>query len=504
MKFVTKPPAASLSGIDVLGLGVTAKGLASSLGRGLDKRLGGALSKLLKTEEIKGKAGENRLVNTLGKIPVENILLIGLGDPQDAAQAAEILRKAAARLVKTGNRLRAKTVALEDADPCRKKAAAPFRGQAAAEGAILASYTFDAYKKPDSKKTVRNFVVVTPDASKVAAGFRKGTIYAEATNLARDLINLPANDMTPRRMAQEAQKVARKAVRGTNLKLKILSKGEIKRLGMGCYLAVSRGSVEPPAFLHLHYRPKSRPRKRIAIVGKGVTFDSGGLSLKTAQSMETMKDDMSGSAAMLAVMKALSQLKPSIEVHGFAAMTENMPSGSAGKPGDIVRAMNGKSVEILNTDAEGRLTLADAVGYAQKQKPDLLIDVATLTGACVIALGELCSGILGNNQTLIDRLIASGKTAGEKLWQLPLIEEYKEDLKSSAADLKNVGGRWGGTINGALFIQEFIESKLPWAHIDIAGPSWTEKELDYCPRGGTGHIVRTLLEFIDSLQTEKI
>lgn len=496
MQFTAKAPSTSLAGIDVLGLGLTSKGLATSLGRDLDRRLGGSLSAIIKTEEMKGKIGEGRLVDTLGKIPAKNILLLGLGDPQDSIQAAETLRKAVARLVKTGNRLRAKAVAMEDADPCRKKAPAPIRGQAVAEGAILGSYSFDVYKKPNSKKTVQSVLVLTPDASKVAAGFHKGAIYAEATNLARDLINIPANDMTPRRMANEARKVAR----GRGLSLKVLSQAEIRRLGMGCYLAVSRGSVEPPAFLHLRYRPRTRARKRIAIVGKGVTFDSGGLSLKTAQSMETMKDDMSGSAAMLAVMKALSELKPSVEVHGFAAMTENMPSGNAGKPGDIVRAMNGKTVEILNTDAEGRLTLADAVGYAQKQKPDVLIDVATLTGACVIALGELCSGVLGNNQVLIDRLISSGKTAGEKLWQLPLVEEYKDELKSSAADLKNVGGRWGGTINGALFIQEFIDSKLPWAHIDIAGPSWTEKELDYCPRGGTGHIVRTLLEFVESLQ----
>jgi leucyl aminopeptidase len=500
VRFTTKSPSAALSGIDLLGLALTSKGLATALGRDVDRRLGGALSKIVKSEELKGKAGETRLVSTLGKIPPANVLLIGLGEPADGPQAAETLRKAAARLVKNGNRLRSKAVALEDADPARKKAAAAVRGQAIAEGAVLASYSFDAYKKSNNKKTVRDFTVLTSEASKVAAGFRKGTVYAEATNFARDLVNLPANDMTPRRMAEEA----RKAARGSGLRLKILGEREIKRLGMGCYWAVSRGSVEPPAFIHLHYRPKSRPRKKIAIVGKGVTFDSGGLSLKTAQGMETMKDDMSGSAAMLAVMKAVAELKPAIEVHGFAAMTENMPSGSAGKPGDIVRAMNGKSVEILNTDAEGRLTLADAVAYAQRQKPDLLIDVATLTGACVIALGDLCSGILGNNQALVDRLIASAKAAGEKLWQLPLIEEYKEELKSPAADLKNVGGRWGGTINGALFIQEFVDAKLPWAHIDIAGPSWTDKELDYGPRGGTGHIVRTLLEFVDSIQTAPI
>jgi leucyl aminopeptidase len=242
---------------------------------------------------------------------------------------------------------------------------------------------------------------------------------------------------------------------------------------MGCYLAVASGSTQPPYFIHLVYRPSKKTRKTIAVIGKGVTFDSGGLSLKTAQSMETMKDDMSGAAAMLGIMKALSALKP-----------------------DMARAMNGKTVEILNTDAEGRLTLADAIGYAQKQKPDLMIDMATLTGACVVALGDLCSAILGNDQTLIDDLISHGHEAGERIWQLPLIEEYKEDLKSPIADLKNIGGRGGGCITGGLFLQEFVDSKIPWAHIDIAGPSWTEKELDYCSRGGTGVGVRTVLGYL--------
>ncbi len=478
---------------DLLALGVSKGQLVSPLGREWDKKLGGLLSQIIKKEEF-GKSGDTRVVTTAGQSG--HVLLVGLGDlekkPLENHQLLELLRRSAARAVKSGNRLRVKTVAIEDFDPLRKKIPAESRGQALAEGAVLAGYSFDLYKKPSSPKTVNEVAIVGDETARLTKGAGKGLIFAESTNGARDLINIPANDFTPRRMVAEAKKLAKLP----GLSVKALSKAEIEKLGMGCYLAVSAGSVEPPCFLHIVYRPKGRSKKRIAVIGKGVTFDSGGLSLKTAQSMETMKDDMSGSAAMLFVMKALASLKPNVEVHGFAAMTENMPSGSAVKPGDIVRSMNGKTVEILNTDAEGRLTLADAVCYAQKQKPDLMIDVATLTGACVIALGDLCSGILGNNQALIDDLIAAGKSAGEKIWQMPLIDEYRDELKSTFADLKNIGGRWGGTINGALFIQEFVDPKIPWAHIDIAGPSWTEREQDLGPRGGTGHIVRTLLEFL--------
>ena len=488
MKFTTKSLQLSQEKAQLLGLGVSKGSLVTPLARQIDKKLGGLVSDILKREEFKGKSGETRLLETHGRIAAGNILLIGLGDPEKSDP--EILRKAASKLVRTGNRLRIKTVAIEDS---LVKIPTDRRGQALAEGALLGNYSFDLYKsKAAGKKTVQDFFVLTSDGARIKRGLERGAIFAESTNLARDLINIPANDLTPRRMAEEAKKVARLP----RLSVKILNKSEIERLGMGCFLAVASGSTQPPCFIHMTYRSTGRPKKRIAIIGKGVTFDSGGLSLKTAPSMETMKDDMSGAAAMLAIMKALSALRPPVEVHGIAAVTDNMPSGSADKPGDIVRTMSGKTVEILNTDAEGRLTLADAITYAQKFKPDLIVDVATLTGACVIALGDLCSGILGNNQKLVRQLIDCGAAAGEKIWELPLVEEYREDLKSPVADLKNIGGRWGGTINGALFIQEFVDAKIPWAHIDIAGPSWTEKELDYCPRGGTGHIVRTLLNFV--------
>lgn len=499
MKFTAVPPSLPKIRTDLLALGLEKGKTLSRLGREIDKRLGGRLSQIIQKEKFHGTAGEVRLVDTWGKMGAGVILLVGLGAPKEPD--TDLLRKMAAGAVRAGKKIKAKKISVEDPVQATKIISANMRGQAVAEGALLADYNFVTYKSEKEKeveKTVSEVEVLSTEAADLQRGFKRGALFAEATNFARDLINTPAKDMTPRRMAEEARKIGRLP----HLSVKVYDKGQIERMGMGCYLAVARGSDQPPYFVHLHYRPprsSGKSRRVVALVGKGVTFDSGGLSLKTASSMETMKDDMSGAAAMLAVMKALSALKFPVEVHGISAVTENMPSGGSGKPGDIAKSMQGKTVEILNTDAEGRLTLADAIHYALRQKPDVVIDLATLTGACVMALGELCSGIMGNNQDLTNRLIEAGKSAGERIWQLPLIEEYKEDLKSSIADLKNVGGRWGGAINGGLFLQEFVDPKIPWAHVDIAGPSWTEKELAYCPRGGTGHAVRTLLHYLISI-----
>ncbi len=462
----------------------------SPLAKRMDQSLKGFLTDLLKKEEFKGRSGDTRLIDIPEILGSRAILALGIGEKSKIDR--EGLRKFAATAVKQANKVKARKISYEDISILD----ALSRGHAIAEGVVMAQYTFDDYRseKQAPKRTVTHIEVISEVKSEklLQKGFRDGSVFAESTNFARSLINIPAVDMTPKRLAEEARRIAKQP----GLSIKVLGKRELERLGMGLYLAVAKGSEQPPYFVHLTYKPSSKAKKKIVIIGKAVTFDSGGLSLKPPNSMETMKDDMSGSAAMLGVMKALSTLRPSVEVHGICAATENMPSGTAERPGDIARAMNGKTVEILNTDAEGRLTLADALCYAQKLKPDLIIDAATLTGACVVALGELCSGIMGNNQDLIQKLIDCGKEAGEKLWQIPLIEEYKEELKSPIADLKNVGGRWGGTINGGLFLQEFVDAKIPWAHVDIAGPSWTEKELAYCPRGGTGHLTRTLLHFI--------
>lgn len=494
MKFSTSSPKLSSLKTDVLALGFGNDEFFSDLGHEIDRKLSGRIKEIIKKEKFHGTVGETRLVDTHGKIGAGTIVLVGLGD--ERRMDLDLLRKFAAWAVKSANRIKEQKVTVEEL-PAARKIAADQRGQALTEGALMANYRFDVYKskKTNSNDRVSQFEILTSDSQAVNRGIRRGVAYGESVNFARDLVNTPASDMTPRIMAEAARKIAR----SPGLFIQVHDKRQIKKMGMGCYLAVSKGSTEPPYLVHLRYRPAGTSKKRrkvIAVVGKGVTFDSGGLSLKSASSMETMKDDMSGAAAMMGVMKALAVLKPGIEVHGISALTENMPSGSAEKPGDIARAMSGKTVEILNTDAEGRLTLADAVFYAQKFKPDVLIDIATLTGACVMALGELCTGIMGNHQELIDELVNCGKAAGEKIWPFPLIDEYRDEIKSSIADLKNVGGRFGGTINGALFIQEFIDPKIPWAHLDIAGPSWTDKELPYCPRGGTGHSVRTLLNYL--------
>jgi leucyl aminopeptidase len=278
--------------------------------------------------------------------------------------------------------------------------------------------------------------------------------------------------------------------------VKVLDRAECEKLGMGAFLGVAAGSEQPPKFIHLTYAPPGRRRRRVAMIGKGITFDSGGLDLKTAESMLRMKDDMSGAAAVLAIMRALPTLKPAVEVHGLIAATENMPSGSALRPGDVLKAMNGTTIEVGNTDAEGRLTLADALCYANARiKPDEIVDLATLTGACVVALGPLCAGLLASDQPLADRLLAAAEQAGERVWQLPLIEEYRENLKSDVADLNNVGPRGGGAITAALFLKEFAGA-TPWAHLDIAGPAFSEKDLPLAPKGGTGVAVRMLLTYL--------
>jgi len=463
------------------------------LGRSMDRRLGGWIRETLHRERFEPRAGQARTFSLPKGNGAKVLTVIGLGEK--GSFSPDVIQQGAAAAARAAGASRARSVSIEEASNGGRRNPQDF-GEAAAEGALLGGYDFNLYKTErkgrDTPVEVVELLSPRADIPSMTRGVNRGRILAEAANLARDLINTPASDMTPIRLVREARKIAR----ARYLSCRVLDRKACKRLGMGAFLAVAQGSDEPPYLIHMTYRPPGKKRRRVALVGKGITFDSGGLSLKTAQGMETMKFDMSGAAAVLAVMKALSELKPPIEVHGIAAVTENLPSGRAEKPGDIVRTLNGKTVEILNTDAEGRLTLADAIPYALRLKPDLVVDIATLTGACVVALGELCSGIMGNHQGLINQLIEAGKTSGETLWQLPLIEEYREELKSSFADIKNIGGKWGGTITAGLFLKEFVDPKVPWAHIDIAGPAWAEKETRLSPRGGTGAMVRTLIRFL--------
>jgi leucyl aminopeptidase len=304
-------------------------------------------------------------------------------------------------------------------------------------------------------------------------------------------------------LAEQAKLIDTK---NNTIKVKILEQKDCEKLGMGAYLAVSQGSDQPPKFIEISYTPLGKIKKHIALVGKGVTFDSGGLSLKPAKSMEMMKEDMSGAAAVIGIMNAIAKSQPKgVQITAIIAATENMPSGKAYRPGDVIIAMNGKTIEVNNTDAEGRLTLADAIAYVSKKNPDEIIDFATLTGACMVALGNVCAGLMTNNQELLERVKASAERSGELMWQLPLYEEYKEGLKSTIADLINAGsGGKAGAQNGGLFIQEFIGKKkdseevIPWLHIDIAGPCWFDQDMDWSPKGASGIPVRTILDYIST------
>lgn len=471
--------------------------LAPTGGTGaVDTALNGVLKKIIKEEDFKGKSGTTLVIRTNCEIPAKKVIVVGLGEKEKFN--LDGVRKASAAGIRAGKREGAKTVCtilhgagIGKIDP--KEAA-----QAITEVSQLALYEFDKYKSKDKKepkKEIQTLIIGEIDKSKlkdIEEGIKRGNIVARAQKLARDLVTEPALSATPTKLANTARQVAKE----NKLKIKILDREACRKLGMGAFLGVSQGSEQPLKFIEIKYTPKGKPKKHVAIVGKGITFDSGGLSLKPANSMETMKDDMSGSAAVIATMSTMKELQPDVAVTMIVAACENMPSGKAYRPGDVVRAMNGKTIEILNTDAEGRVTLADAVSYVVRQKPDEIIDLATLTGACVVALGDTANGVMTNNQKLADKIIKAGNEAGERMWQLPLYDEDREKIKSDIADMINTGSKGkSGAQNGAVFIEKFVDD-IPWVHIDIAGPSWIDKENEYGPKGPTGVGVRTLINYL--------
>ena len=452
----------------------------------LDRVVGGQIKAVLDAERFKAKAGQVTHVHA-GK---RRVVVAGLG--RRAETTLEVVRRGAAGALRRARDLGARTVAAEvlgDRLPARERA------QALVEGALLGTYTFDRFKREKSERVVEELRVVEADGRRgreVGEGAQRGEVFARATAYARDLINAPANELSPSDLARAAAQVAKEH----RLAVQVYERADCRRLGMGAFLGVAAGSAEPPKFIHLTYASPGRRTKRVALIGKGITFDSGGLDLKTSEGMLRMKNDMAGAAAVLGIMGALGRLRPPVEVHGLIAATENMPSGTALRPGDILRSMSGTTIEVGNTDAEGRLTLADALAYAAARvKPDEVIDVATLTGACVVALGPLYAGLMSNDAGLANRLLEAAGTAGEGLWQLPLIDEYRDHLKSEIADLNNVGPRGAGAINAALFLKEFA-GDLPWAHLDIAGPAWSEKDLPLVPKGASGVAVRTILTYL--------
>ena len=462
--------------------------------RAVDEKLGGLLSKVLAAEKFEGKPGQVSHVHTDGRLRAARVLVAGLGPRKSST--ADAVRSAASAAARRARDLGARSAAAYlAADGVSARA----RAQATVEGAQLGTYRFDKYLKEKSPKSLDALAVIEPERRSQAAageGMRAGEIWAAAVCLARDLVNEPANVVTPAYLARRAQEIARAG----HLGLKVLEREDCAKLGMGAYVGVAQGSEEPPKFIHLTYRPKGRARKRVAVIGKGITFDSGGLDLKPADGMYRMKDDMSGAAVVLGLFQALPKLALPIEVHGLIAATENMPSGTAQRPGDVVRAMNGLTIEIGNTDAEGRLTLADALAYAAKEiKPDEMLDLATLTGAVVVALGMGLTGVFATEDGLAGRVLGAAQAAGEKMWRMPLHDDYKEGLKSDIADLNNISSqRGGGAIVAGLFMRDFTGG-LPWAHLDIAGTAFTERELPLGPKGGTGVGVRTVLAYLSAL-----
>jgi leucyl aminopeptidase len=456
----------------------------------VDKALDGAITKLTEQGEIKGKLNEISIIHSLGRIPARIVAVAGLGKQSEFTP--DKLRGLAAEFCRPLRRLNCQRIATivhgAGVGGIEPEAAS----QAITEGSLLGLYRFQKHmtKEPENQD-IKELLIVERDTAKLPAleqGCKKGGVIAEATNLARDLINEPANYMTPSDMAKMAEELAKTH----GLGLTILEREQMEKEGMGALLGVAQGSRQPPKLIVLSYKGGKTSSDTLGFVGKGITFDSGGISIKPSEGMAEMKGDMAGAAAAMAALGAIAQLKPKVNVTAIIPATENLPGGDALKPGDILKAVNGKTIEVVNTDAEGRLILADALSYAVKQGLSPLVNLATLTGACRVALGDIYSGIFGNSQELIEKVVKAGADAGERLWQMPMHEEYKEQNKSDVADIKNSGGRWAGAITAAHFLAEFV-GDTPWVHIDIAGTSFRDKERGYLVKGATGVGVRTLI-----------
>lgn len=426
-------------------------------------------------DKFEGKLGTTYLLHTYGKIPADKILVVGLGKKEDFNGTK--MTEAVAKAVKKLKQIKAKN-AVFNFDGVNEY------GKYAVIGAYIGDYSFDKYKtEKDHHIDEIGFNNINE------ADVKEGIIYGEAMTLSRNIANEPAEYATPTKLAEIASSF-------DSLETKIYDREDINKMDMGAYLAVARGSAEPPKFIHMKYS-NGNPKKRIALIGKGLCFDSGGMDLKPAASMLTMRDDMSGAACILGVMSALKSLQPEdIEIHGIIAACENMPGQNAYKPGDILTAKNGKTIEVDNTDAEGRLTLADALCYASELGVDEIIDIATLTGACVVALGNSVSGVMGNDSEMITKVIETAKESGEKYWELPMFQEFRDGLKSDIADMKNTGTRYGGASAAGMFLKEFVSEEVKWVHIDVAGTAFLEKPLGIFGYGSTGAGVRTLLNYV--------
>jgi leucyl aminopeptidase len=511
-------------------LGNVIAGIDQSLANG-SGNFAASIAEAASHESFQGKTSQVVSLPTYDNLACKKLMLVGLGNSKDFKPA--VSRKIAANMARRFSNSTMTSICFvgrfaqeEHDDTSRKrkksqptsKSAASEKSSAAEKGASeksagdkeadvaqhlkalvegwnLGRYSFEKYKSQKDDKKSKAEITMSfagiKETKLAAKACSVGDTIASATNLARGLIAEPASYMTPSRLAEEAKRIAKEY----DLSCKVLDSAQAEKLGMGAFLGVAKGADEPAKFIVLKYEA-DKSKKTVAIIGKGITFDSGGLSLKPAAGMEHMKYDMSGAAAVLGAMQVIGDLRPNVSVLGLIAATENMPGSNALHPGDVLISMNGKTIEVNNTDAEGRLVLADALTYASRQNVDEMIDLATLTGAVVTALGRVAAGIMGSNQELVDKLIAAGKDAGENLWQLPLYDEYKDSLKSDIADLKNAGARGeAASSSAAMFLKEFVDGK-PWAHLDIAGPGWLDKDRDECNKGGTAFGVRTICQYI--------
>ncbi len=453
--------------------------------------LGPVVAKNLKRDEFTGKKDQVADFQTNGATKAARVVVMGLGKGPISDADVRVLAAKAARFALTV-KASSLTVHLPQVAGAER---------AGAEGAILGAYRFTRYFTGDRLPKVDLDKVTLLTNEKVGKPQREAAALGEkignAICIARDLINEPPNELYPEKLADAAAKVCK----DSGLACTVLDREALEKRGMKLIVAVGQGSARPPHFVHMTYKPKGKAKKRLVFVGKGLTFDTGGICIKPAPGMEEMKGDMGGAANIIALMAAVAATKPQVEVHGLIGCAENMPDGWAYRPGDIFGSLDGKMVEIINTDAEGRLVLADCLAYGKELKPDLMLDNATLTGACVVALGPTVSAFYANNDELAERMKKAVKDAGEAMWHMPLVEELREGLKSDWADLKHTADRWGGSITAALFLREFV-GDAPWIHVDIAGPSMASKAYNVYAKGGTGHGVLSYLKLIDSFSSE--
>ena len=463
----------------------------------VDRALDGAISSLIEDGEITGKQGEMTLLHTMGKTGPSRVVVAGLGPQADFD--TEVVRRVSSEALRFLRR-RGIGEAVTIAHGAGIGGLSPEdAGRAIAEGSVLGLYRFGRYHtNGDDDGDFEGLTIAELDADRAAgirAGVVEGQAIAEATMIARNLVNEPANVMTPTAMAEAARGVAGES----GLGFETMDNAQMKARGMGAFIGVAQGSDEPARLIIMTYEgDPENPGNNLGLIGKGITFDTGGISLKPAGGMESMKGDMAGGASVIAAMQIIAHLKPRINVTGMVAATENMPGGSAQRPGDVVTAMNGKTIEVINTDAEGRLVLADTLCLARERGITRLVDIATLTGAMVTTLGKACTGVMGNDDGLIGDVIGAGKRTGEKFWQLPMFDEYKELIRSDVADMKNSGGRQAGSISAAFLLKEFVDGAA-WAHLDIAGTSTSEKATGYLVKGATGAPARTLAQLAVNL-----